>query len=83
MTTSQTSAQGGKPSGEGAPLAIPITAQNYPVLHRWMQLDDATFGDEMTTLAALGREETQPDDVQRAVGAAVSALEALHRRRST
>lgn len=81
MTTSQTSTQDSRSSGEGAPPAIPITAQNYPVLHRWMQLDDDTFEDEVTTLAALGREETQPDAVQRAVGAAVSALEALHRRR--
>lgn len=78
----QTSPQQGTASGQSAQPTIPITPQNYPVLNRWMELETKAFEDEVNTLAALGREASQPDTVQRAVEAAVSALEALHRRRS-
>lgn len=82
MTKPQTSPHQGQESGQSGQPAIPITAQNYPVLNRWMELDSKAFEEELNSLAALGREVTQPDTVQRAVQAAVSALEALYRRRS-
>lgn len=78
----QTSPQQGTASGQSAQPTIPITPQNYPVLNRWMELEAKAFEDEVNTLAALGREASQPDTVQRAVQAAASALEALYRRRS-
>lgn len=83
MNPPQTSPQQGAASGQSGEPAIPITPQNYPVLNRWMELEREVFEEELNTLAALGREASQPDTVQRAVGAAVSALEALHRRRSS
>lgn len=83
MNRPQTPPQQGPASGESGQPAIPITPQNYPVLNRWMELETQAFEDEVTTLAALGREVSQPDSVQKAVKAAVSALEALYRRRSS
>lgn len=82
MNGPQTSPQQGQASGQSGQQTIPITPQNYPVLNRWMELEPKAFEDEVKTLATLGREASQPDTVQRAVQAAVSALEALHRRRS-
>lgn len=77
----QTSPQQGSASEQSAQQAIPITPQNYPVLNRWMELEQQAFEDEVNALATLGREASQPDTVQRAVQAAASALEALRRRR--
>lgn len=81
MNRPQTSPQQGASSGQSGQQTIPITPQNYPVLNRWMELESQAFEDEVNTLAALGREASQPDSVQRAVKAAVSALEALYRQR--
>lgn len=83
MNRPQTAAQQGPASGQSGQPEIPITPQNYPVLNRWMELEREAFEEEVNALAALGREASQPDTVQRAVQAAVSALEALYRRRSS
>lgn len=83
MNRPQTTEQQGQASGQSGPPAIPITPQNYPVLNRWMELESETFTEELNTLAALGREASEPDTVQRAIKAAVSALEALYRQRSS
>lgn len=83
MNEPQTSPQQAAGSGQSEQTTIPITPQNYPVLNRWMELEPKVFEDEVNALAALGREASQPDTVQQAVKAAVSALEALHRRRSS
>lgn len=83
MNRPQTSPQQAAASGQSGQPTIPITPQNYPVLNRWMELERQAFEDDVNTLAALGREASQPDSVQKAVKAAVSALEALYRRRSS
>lgn len=70
----------GTATSQGESQGIPITAQNYPVLHRWMELHGTDFQDEIAALAAIGGEGEQPDAVKRAIQAAVAALEALHRR---
>lgn len=82
MNQPRTSPQQGQASQQSGQPEIPITAQNYPVLNRWMELERQAFEEEVNALAALGREESQPDTVQQAVKAAVSALDALYRRRS-